>query len=110
MYRWRFKLESPDLKGLLGVHEGRCWICREEPAEHVDHDHACCPTKGGAATCGECVRGVLCLGCNVALGHYENRGVQTHWFGKRYSEEINEYLEVNRGQQQATGSPGQDRT
>lgn len=32
----------------------------------VDHDHSCCP---GTKTCGNCVRGVLCPGCNLALGH-----------------------------------------
>lgn len=31
----------------------------------VDHDHACCP---GLVGCSNCVRGLLCSGCNVALG------------------------------------------
>jgi hypothetical protein len=33
----------------------------------VDHDHQCCPS--GAASCGQCVRGLICSGCNTALGH-----------------------------------------
>lgn len=32
----------------------------------VDHDHECCP--GDTHSCGRCVRGLLCHGCNVAAG------------------------------------------
>lgn len=39
---------------------------------NVDHDHRCC-RGGGEPTCGNCVRGLLCHACNVALGWYENR-------------------------------------
>ncbi|WP_372443235.1 endonuclease domain-containing protein [Gordonia rubripertincta] len=36
---------------------------------HVDHDHACCPSKHAQyRTCGECVRGFLCHACNVGIG------------------------------------------
>lgn len=31
---------------------------------HVDHDHACCPTR---KCCGKCIRGLLCGSCNSAL-------------------------------------------
>ncbi|MFD6249438.1 endonuclease VII domain-containing protein [Streptomyces roseolus] len=37
-------------------------ICREGPAEHVDHDH-----RTGK------VRGVLCFSCNAALGQLKDR-------------------------------------
>lgn len=32
----------------------------------VDHDHTCCPDSSGS--CGRCIRGFLCPGCNAALG------------------------------------------
>jgi hypothetical protein len=43
----------------------RCDICGEEATLNIDHDHAHCP---GWKTCGECVRGTLCTGCNQGIG------------------------------------------
>lgn len=43
-----------------------CAICGSSTRISVDHDHGCCPDKGG--TCGECTRGPLCFSCNVGLG------------------------------------------
>lgn len=56
---------------LLASQNGVCAICGLPPLEGgrrlcVDHDHACCPD--GEKTCGECIRGLLCLTCNQAIG------------------------------------------
>lgn len=32
----------------------------------VDHDHNCCP--GTVSACGRCVRGLICVTCNAAIG------------------------------------------
>lgn len=32
----------------------------------VDHDHACCPVT--SHSCGLCIRGLICRGCNAAAG------------------------------------------
>lgn len=63
--------------------DGRCKICRRSLGEmaegerqgrrvfihfSVDHDRRCCP---GDISCGECVRGLLCVKCNGSLGWYE---------------------------------------
>lgn len=51
--------------------ERGCSICGALDRKlHIDHDHACCSTNGGhgSATCGECVRGLICGPCNRGLG------------------------------------------
>ena len=51
--------------------QGRCCaICKSPDPRNtngwqLDHDHACCP---GKTSCGKCIRGILCQGCNTALG------------------------------------------
>ena len=50
---------------LVNLFNGKCHVCKSEPATVVDHDHNCC---AGVYSCGKCIRGVLCAGCNKALG------------------------------------------
>ena len=47
---------------MFAEQNGVCAICREAPAEHVDHDHVT-----------ELVRGLLCFNCNGALGQFRDR-------------------------------------
>lgn len=51
----------------------KCKICRNEFEEDdrkcFDHDHECCP---GPYSCGNCIRGVLCSGCNRGLGDFRD--------------------------------------
>lgn len=50
---------------------GRCAICRCEQGKRkfgIDHDHRCCKK---AKSCGKCVRGLLCIKCNIALERFE---------------------------------------
>lgn len=72
--------ESPEVKRMMiyGVTPDAyaaalvrgCDICGERTEKlHVDHDHSCCPARGGSTRiCGKCVRGFLCGPCNRALG------------------------------------------
>jgi hypothetical protein len=80
---WRmFKLYGmtfADYDRMLASQGGVCALCRSDlPKHHVggrfhfDHDHACCP---GAVTCGKCIRGLVCGGCNRSLGWAENCGI-----------------------------------
>jgi hypothetical protein len=59
---------------MLAAQGGGCAICGAKPRKgqplHVDHDHACCSAEG--ATCGLCVRGLLCSLCNTGLGAFRD--------------------------------------
>jgi hypothetical protein len=56
---------------LLDAQQNACGMCHEPFKEgqliHVDHNHACC--RGKNRSCGQCIRGLLCHTCNIALGY-----------------------------------------
>jgi hypothetical protein len=64
---WRYKLTASDVVDLLTNPVCSNPGCDETDNLHIDHDHSCCDNEQGQ-TCGKCVRGLLCPGCNKALG------------------------------------------
>jgi hypothetical protein len=78
--KWRTGLTPEAFCALLDSQGGMCAICHSpEPGGsgywHIDHDHACCP---GQRSCGRCLRGILCMNCNMMLGlvHDDMRRLQ----------------------------------
>lgn len=67
----RYGLTPERYDEMVAAQGGTCAICgRAESAHHslllkIDHDRTCCPSH---ASCGECVRGLLCSNCNRGLG------------------------------------------
>lgn len=57
LHRAGFRCENPGCRKLLNL-DNRDWA--------IDHDHSCC---SGGRGCSNCIRGLLCRGCNSALGH-----------------------------------------
>ena len=68
--KYRYKLSLDGYERMLSEQGGVCAVCKRPPefgrVLSVDHDHGCCPVKKKA--CGKCNRGLLCHGCNQALG------------------------------------------
>lgn len=73
----RMGLTPERFQELLEAQDYACAMGGEPFAEDqqifIDHDHSCCPVSPGRRTrsCGRCVRGLLCLTCNIALGYIE---------------------------------------
>lgn len=65
--RWflRHNTTRETLLALQGSVKMECAVCRSRDDLVIDHDHGCCP---GPNSCGACVRGLLCNGCNAAEG------------------------------------------
>lgn len=72
--RLKYGITIEQYDEMLDAQNGSCAICKKPPVLGgnrlcVDHDHSCCP---GEKSCGNCVRGLLCVTCNAWLGFFEN--------------------------------------
>lgn len=72
--QYRYGITKEQYDAMMFNQNFSCAVCREPFSDklkpNVDHDHNCCP---GKVTCGECVRGILCSGCNAFAGLIETR-------------------------------------
>lgn len=79
---------SPVLsRGLCRSHASVCWRMKIDPRKYanlvsspcmscgtvtgrlqIDHDHSCCDLS---QSCGRCLRGAICRGCNMAMRAYD---------------------------------------
>jgi hypothetical protein len=64
-----------DYLKLLVSQDFSCIIDGAKPNESgyrlcIDHDHTCCPGRWG---CKNCVRGLICVGCNTLIGYLETK-------------------------------------
>ena len=69
-----YKISDENYKKLLMFQDFRCAICKTHQSKltkslGVDHDHLCCP---GKKSCGNCIRGLLCQKCNMAIGLFSD--------------------------------------
>lgn len=71
-YKSKYGITLDERDAMIEAQGGRCANpgCRvSDPGPKgwmTDHDHNCCPTP---ETCGRCIRGIVCMSCNLALGH-----------------------------------------
>jgi hypothetical protein len=87
----RLGITEDQFNEMLEAQGYACAVCRERFGEGqricADHDHRCCPKEDDrtAKTCGQCIRGLLCVPCNTNLGWYEHLGVAIVAYLARYA-------------------------
>lgn len=88
-----FNIDAKQYQEMYDKQRGLCALCFEpETKIHhksgevqrlaVDHDHKCCPR---VASCGKCIRSLLCYSCNLVLGKVE----QKPELAKRFADYLN---------------------
>lgn len=69
----KYGIDLDYYEAMLPSQDGSCAICYRPLTTSrrlaIDHDHGCCP---GEASCGNCIRGLLCPNCNRALGLFQD--------------------------------------
>jgi len=78
--KYRYGISEEDYKLMYDNQNGKCAICGKPETclnidgtvknLSIDHDHRCCP--GEKVSCGNCIRGLLCAGCNRGLGYFKD--------------------------------------
>jgi len=65
----RYNMVQEDYDRMYQEQNGQCAICGVKQDKPFAHDpfHACCDRKG---SCGACVRGLLCNGCNTGISRF----------------------------------------
>ena len=81
-----YHLTEEQYWAIYNAQGGHCYLCQHGSGKSrklsVDHDHRCCP---GKKSCGQCVRGLLCLTCNrIVLGRAARDSAEFFERGIRY--------------------------
>jgi hypothetical protein len=72
--QFRYGLTPAGWQEMFDAQGGCCYLCADPlPADkrqiHVDHDHVCCSSN---RSCGTCIRGLACEGCNTGVGCFRD--------------------------------------
>lgn len=69
--KYRYNLSDDKFQEMILIQDNKCGICLQEfvNTPYVDHDHSCC---SGDRSCGQCIRMLLCDGCNRGLGFFKD--------------------------------------
>lgn len=79
--KYRYAMGREDYEHMFAEQNGCCAICGEPETclnsdgvtikrLSIDHDHKCC--SGERASCGKCIRGLLCANCNRGIGYLKD--------------------------------------